>query len=228
MRPVLVLALALLPRVLLGAEDSTRTIKQSTEVLGDVPADLAGRWLVVSTVNLPSGKKRPVAVTWEIRPGDGHLELTLQRSPLPPVIHDAVEAAARAGTSWEPSAVDRRAVVDVWGAPPTTEDDHTAIETKIAAAGAYPAEIADDEMVKASPLAIVLVEDFTGKQHVARTTSIYGIRERTPESFSGPFVTTTLAIAYFAIPITMKGEFRAYRLEPSRSWLERLLSGCRR
>ncbi len=216
----------LLPRALLAADDA---VPQSTEVLGDVPADLAGRWLVVGNVRLPSGKVRPVAVTWEIRSRDGHPELVLQRSPLPVAVHAKVEAAARAGTAWEPDATDRRAVLEGWGKLPP-EGDHTQIESKLAAPGAFPKEIAEDDIVKGSALAIVVTEDFTGKEHVARTTSVYGVRERGPGRLGGTFVTTSLAIAFFPVPITLKGDFQAYRVdaEPPRSWLARLFSGCQR
>ena len=210
-------------------EPAAPSVKETTQVLGDVPADIAGRWLVVGRVNLPSGKARPAARTWEIRPGDGHLELVLGRSPLPPAVTAKGDAAARAGTGWEPDASDQRAVADAWGTG-TPAGDLLEIETVIAAAGSFPPEIVDDETVKGSPLAIVVTENFTGRERVARTISIYGVRERSPMALSGSFVTTTLAIAPFPIPITLKGDFRAYRLDaaPAESWWKRLFTGCRR
>jgi hypothetical protein len=226
---ILACVLALLAPAV-GAADPppSPAIKETTEVLGDVPADMAGRWLVVGRIVLPSGKVRPVAHTWEIRPGEGHLELVVGRSPLPETVAGEIDAAARAGTGWEPTAADRRTIADAWGKIPPA-GDHLAIETKIAAAGAFPPELGEDEVVKGAALAIVTTEAFTGHERVARTISIYGVRERTPTTLAGTFVTTSLAIAPLPIPITLKGDFRAFRVDVApRSWLGRLFSGCRR
>ena len=127
-----------------------------------------------------------------------------------------------------PTEADRRTVAESWGKLPPASD-HVSIETKLAAAGAFPPELRDDDTVEDASLAIVTTENFTGRERVAQTISIYGVRERTATTLAGKLVTTSLAIAPLPIPITLKGDFRAMRVDVApRSWLTRLFAGCRR
>jgi len=78
----------------------------------------------------------------------------------------------------------------------------------------------------------VIKETFSGTQPVKSTISVYGVRERTEQGLAGTFVTSSLAMAPFPIPITLKGDFQAYRIDATpRAGLGRLLdlfAGCRR
>jgi len=220
--------LALVAMLVTTAAVSGDALVQTTEVHGQIPDDVVGRWFAVAQGKLASGALRTILGAWEIRRGPEHLELVLRRAPLPKTITDAVQAAGTGGHEWHPEDSDLRAVRDSWDAPPAA-DDRVEVASRIVGADAFTPELASDAVTKGSELAIVIDERMTGAQHVARTTSVYGVRHRTPTRLGGTFVGTTVAIVFTAVPITFTGDFEAYRLDAgSRSWFERLFSGCRR
>jgi hypothetical protein len=234
MSHALVLALVLAAAPALADPPTTTTVPapvvQKTEVKGNVPADLVGRWLVVALVKLPEGKVRPVARAWEIRRGPEHLELLLSLHPLPGSVNQKVIATGDAGTSWSPDAEDLRLVAAGWDGEPTLGADTTGIETRITASEEYTPEFRADASTRDTKLAIVVQEDFTGRAGALRSISIYGVRDETPRTLGGTFVTTTLAAAPIPIPITLSGDFTAYRVggRATGSWLDRLFAGCHR
>jgi hypothetical protein len=229
-----VLALLVAAAPALADPPTTTTVPapvvQKTEVKGNVPADLVGRWLVVALVKLPEGKVRPVARAWEIRRGPEHLELILSLHPLPGSVNQKVLAAGDAGTSWSPDAEDLRLVAAGWDGEPTLAADTTGIENRITASDEYTPEFRADASTRDTKLAIVLQENFTGRSGALRSISIYGLRDETPTTLGGTFVTTTLAAAPIPIPITLSGDFTAYRVggRATGSWLDRLFAGCHR
>ena len=200
---------------------------ETTEVHGQVPTDIVGRWFAVAQGKTTTGMLRPIARAWEIRRGPEHLELVLRRAPFPKTITDAIQAAGTAKQEWHPQEADLRAVAESWNAPPGP-DDRVEIVSQISTADAFTPELASDAVTQGSELAIVIDERFTGAEHVARTTSMYGIRRRTPTRLDGTFVGTTIAIVFAAVPITFTGDFEAYRVDVGRSWFDRLFAGCGR
>ena len=54
-------------------------VAETTEVFGQLPGDLAGRWLIVNQIKLPSGERRSYPHLWEIRRGPQHVEVVLMR-----------------------------------------------------------------------------------------------------------------------------------------------------
>jgi hypothetical protein len=228
-------ALAVLLCAALALAQTTTTtlgpVKQTTEVKGDVPADVVGRWLVVGLVKLPDGRVRPAPRTWEIRQAAGGMELVVSLHPLPADVNAEVNAAAEAGQPWTPDADDLRRVDASWNDAPTTGSaDVQGIETRITTGAEYPPEYKADAVTKDSKLAILIQENFTGRTAALRSISIYGVRELAPAVLKGSFVNTTLAAAPIPIPITLGGDFTAYRIGAlsGQSWLSRLFSGCRR
>jgi len=74
---------------------------------------------------------------------------------------------------------------------------------------------------------------YSGGQAVRTTYSVFGVRNYTPTVFGGTAIIATLAVAPFPMPITLKGDFQAYRLGEvaPRSVFQRLsdlFSGCGR
>lgn len=200
---------------------------ETTEVHGDIPQELLGRWFAVAQGKVQTGASRTIARGWEIRRGPDHLELVLRRAPLPKDISDAIQAAGTAGRAWQPEDRDLRAIAATWDAAPT--GDQVTIASRLATAAAFTPELARDAVTQGSEVAIVIDEQFTGADRVARTTSVYGVRERGPTTLRGTFVGTTVVIVFAAVPITFTGDFVAYRVDASRSsWFGRLFSGCRR
>jgi hypothetical protein len=98
------------------------------------------------------------------------------------------------------------------------------------APSAYPPEFKDDADTVGTKLAITVQENYTGTGGALRSATLHGVREIGPKTMSGSFVTTTIAAAPIPIPITLKGDFIAYRIEgvAGASWFSRLFSGCQR
>src|SRR5439155_11478239 len=92
------------------APDASGQVTEGTAVEGDVPADVAGRWLVVEQNRLPGGMVRPFVRLWEIRQGRDHLELVLRRVRPPEVLSTKLMAAGSANRPWIPADGDLRAL----------------------------------------------------------------------------------------------------------------------
>ena len=233
-RSIAALAVVLCAALALAQSTTTTTpgqVKQTTEIKGDVPADLVGRWLAVGLVKLPDGRVRPAPRTWEIRRAAGHVELIISLHPLPTEVNAEVNTAAEAGQPWTPDADDLRRIEASWNDAPTTGSaDVQGIDSRISTAAEYPPEYKADAVTKDSKLAILIQENFTGRTAALRSISIYGVRELTPTALKGSFVNTTLAAAPIPIPITLGGDFTAYRIGTAgeQSWFGRLFSGCQR
>ena len=224
MSPIRLACALLLVATATFAEPFTET----TKVEGDVPADIIGRWFVVAQGKAKTGLTRTIVQAWELRRGSEHLELVFRRTPLPQPITDAIQEAGTAGREWHPSDDDLRAVATTWEGPPAA-DDRVEVVSRLVAPSAFTPDLADDDVTKGSELAIVVDERFTGAEHIARTTSIFGIRQRTPTTLRGTFVGTTIAIVFSAVPITFTGEFEAQRVDArAHSWWDRLFAGCGR
>jgi len=209
-------------------------VVETTDVLGQVPDDLAGRWLVVNQLKLPSGELRSYPHLWEIRRGREHLEVVLKRVEIPVDLMKKVQEGGSSPTPWTPGADDLHLLDERWEQLPPTSADWTKIEHKLYGADAFTEELKSDEETKDSKLALVTKETFSGAQPVKSTISVYGFREVAPNGQSGAFVTTSIAAAPLPIPITLKGDVKVYRVgepPPPPSILQRILdmfSGCRR
>lgn len=212
-------------------------VSETTQVLGTIPADIVGRWLTVGSIKLPSGIVRPVPRALEIRQGPEHLEVLVGRHPLPDSVNKKVAAASEAGKPYVPDAEDLRAVDETWGKLPKIEVNYSKIENKILGPDKYPPEFADDETTKGAMFAITTHEHFAGGTATVRSFTVYGVRELKPGQMGGNYLTSTIAAAPMPIPIVLKGDFQAYRVngggtapgtEPSGSWLDRLFAGCHR
>jgi hypothetical protein len=206
-----------------------------TEVLGSVPQEFVGRWLMVGSIKLPSGQERPVPRTIEIRKGPEHLEVRVTREPLPESVNKKIEAASQKGTAWTPDAEDLKTVDESWGKLPKIEVSYAKIDHKILAAEAYTAEYQEDETTKDAKFAITINEQFAGRTGAIRSYAVYGVQQLTGDTMSGRYLTSTIAAAPMPIPIVLKGDFKGYRLggagapapASGGSWLDRLFAGCR-
>jgi hypothetical protein len=209
-------------------------VPETTEVSGDLPADLAGRWFAVCQIKLPSGQIHPFARMWEIRPGPDHLEMVLHRSGLPSTINDEINKAGIAGQEWDPKPEELRALGAGWESMAPLSTAYAAIDNKIVGASAFTPEMKNDDATRGGLLALVTKESFAGER-VNSSFTVLGVHERTPNELKGRFVTSSIAAGPMPIPITLTGEFTAYRVgslaagEASAPWWRRLLdvfSGC--
>jgi hypothetical protein len=233
--PLLLLALQLVDRHAVAQEPPADAppppIEQTSTVGGEIPREVAGRWVAFATVNLPSGLKRHFGQMWEVTKDH---ELRLLFGGLPEGVERRMGEASEKGTDWEATPEDVHEVAAGWDVaskePPGP--NYAKVENQLLASSAYPPEFERDAITKGSEYAFVFNELFA-RQAVTRTYTIYAVRNREPERLTGRFITSSTAAAPFPIPITLKGEFAAYRVggEPieEEGWLQRFLavfSGC--
>jgi len=221
-----------LPPATTPPEAAPPAVPVTTDVQGNVPQDIVGRWFAVCQVKLLSGAARPITRLFEIRQGSEHLEL-VQGGDVPSAVTQKLNVAANAGQAWTPAPEDLRAVDENWRALRIDPHSYAKVEYRTLGSDAFPPEFAEDETTKGSQFAIALKENFAGAQAVRMTYSVFGVRDRTPTVLSGTAVISTLAVGPFPLPITLKGDFQAFRLgeTPARSVLQRLsdlFSGCGR
>jgi len=218
------------------AQDSTTTtttpteVKETTEVQGDVPEDVVGRWLVVAHVKLTDGTRRPVARTMEIRRKDSSMEIVLPRETLPPDMNLRLSQATNLTSDWVPTPEELHQVAETWGKRERMDTDVQSVMNKLIGSSSYPPEFKDDADTKDTKFAITFQENYSGRRGALRSYTLHGVKEIGPKTMSGSFVTTTLAAAPIPIPITLGGDFTAYRVgaASAQSWLARLFSGCHR
>jgi len=215
----------------LSPEGAPPEVPATTDVQGKVPPDIVGRWLTVCQVKLPSGQVRPITRLFEVRKGSEHLELVLG-GDVPSPVNQKLNAAANAGQPWTPTVEDLRETDEKWERLRLDPNTYKKVEYRLLGGDAFPPEFAEDETTKGSRFAMAVKENFSRGQ-AAWTYWVFGVRDQTPTVLSGTALISTLAIAPLPVPITLKGEFQAYRLAepPPRSLVQRLLdlfSGCRR
>ena len=222
-----------------GGTAAPATPPEKTDVEGTVPGDILGRWLMVTQIKLPSGLITPTARMIEIRQGPEHPEVFLRRAELPDSVSQKVRQAAAANQPWTPADGDLHEVAEQWDTLPSVVADYRSIESKLVGADAYSPEFQEDETTKGSSFAITVREAFSGAQPLQSTYSLFAVRERGDSRLDGTFAMSSIAIAPFPIPITLRGDFQGYRVAdpapppppPVRSWWQRVLdvfSGCRR
>jgi hypothetical protein len=192
---------------------------ESTAVEGDVPADLAGRWLVVEQSRLVAGGTvQPFVRLWDMQRGPEHLELVLRRTRLPESVAAKLAAAGGAGGPWTPDNEDLHETAERWDDLPPSSAEVQRIDHRLSRP-AHDAESGGDG------LEIVTEEGFAGTRPLRGRRSVYTVRERDTTRLSGSFVTVSELDTPTRLTITLRGEFQAYRLPavPPRSWLRRAL-----
>jgi|SRR5438552_1884192 len=190
---------------------------EGTALEGDVPADLAGRWLIVEQNRLPGGVVHPFARLWEIRQGQEHFELVLRRVRLPEVLITKIVAAGSANRPWMPAEGDLHALAERWDDLPASAADAERIEHRLLGPGALPDP--------GSSLMIATEERFAGSGPVRTRRAVYTVGQRAPGRLAGTFVNESTVEAPAPVSITLRGDFQAYRVPvvPPRSRLHRLL-----
>ena len=209
---------------------------QRSEVSGEIPAEFLGHWVGFASVKLPSGLERHFARMWELteapegHPDEYHVQLMFGH--LPEGVARRMAEASKDGTPWEATPEDLHEIEQQWARLKTTPGGNYAeVEAKLTEAKEYPEDFERDAITKGSQYAFSFNEIFA-RQAVTRTYTIYAIRNREPDRLTGTFITSSTAAAPFPIPITLKGEFAAYRVggapapKKEESWFQGLFSGC--
>jgi len=210
--------------------------QQTTKILGELPADLPGRWLALGQVALASGNRRSVPVLWEITRADGNLVLTVEFATLPPAMQKAVDDSNAAEKGWTPTPADLAALADGWDTLPRGQPGVATVETELIGHDAYDEEIKKDDAVKDTLWMVRTSQSFLpSAAPMIKQVSVYGASRAVGNGWEGTFAHLMLAAAPFPIPISLKGDFHLYRLGgsggPAKGFLARLFdafSGCGR
>jgi hypothetical protein len=230
-----------------GEEPPTST----TEVLGTIPVDLRGLWLLVA--NGKAGESQLVRNTVElysIAQKDGALDVELLVRDLPKKLQDDIASADKASRPWTPTEADLgllRSEVDALEAgDPMRYVKHA---TRLVAPDRYAADLhaPNQSMVENSAFAIEIEHDYRPRPVEGRTAqliadkAVYAVRESEPPRLEGEHLRTILAAGFVPVPINFSGPFTLYRLRdasewapPPQSftarlaaWTETLFRGCR-
>lgn len=203
---------------------------QTTEVKGDIPTDLVGRWLFMGQVT-PTGPV-PVPRLVEFRQGSGGLEVMWGPGELPKDLQEKSNAVGP-GKAWIPTDADFKTLAREWDHIEPAITDQTKIENQLLVAAQYPVEFTKEPHLDGTTFAVVSRETFSGARRVSTTFSIFAVKDRTADRMTGPFMMISVAMGMFPIPIAVKGDFVAYRIEAASepTFLERLTGmfrGCGR
>jgi hypothetical protein len=209
--------------------------EQTTHVAGTVP-DLAGRWLIVAQVEISPSSALATSTTslWDVAVTDGKPVVTLRLVDLPPILQESLGKASAAHVAWEPTTRELADLGEAWASLPATERGIGHVDTKITGSDAFDDVMKGEERMKGARFMIQQVVDFRpGTGRPIKDVYIYGAMEQRPDGWTGNYMSASVAPTPVPIPITLKGTFRAYRLEAvsKRGLLARLLdvfSGCGR
>jgi hypothetical protein len=207
--------------------------EQTTQVSGTVP-DLAGRWLVVSRIELGSSGAltTTTAALWDVTMAGGKPSVTLRQADLPPALRESLEKASAAHAAWEPSAGELADLRQSWDSLSPAEHGIGHVETKITGSDAFDDVMKGEERMKGARFVIQQVVDFRpGGGRPIKDVYIYGALEQRPDGWAGNYMSASVAPTPVPIPITLNGTFRAYRLESQRGLLARMMdvfAGCGR
>lgn len=199
-----------------ASEDAAvRPTLQKTTVRGEAPP-LAGRWLALGIVNLPSGTHRNVPALWEVVGSGKDLVLNVRIADLPEAQKKAADGASDAEKIWEPTRSDLDAILAAWDTLPPQAVRTETVETDISSHDAF------DDAAKAEAAtkdAVWLVKQTfnldAAAAPVIRQAALYAALAHPAGAWEweGNYTYVILAAAPFPIPITLTGTFRLYRLD---------------
>lgn len=186
----------------------------TTTTEGELPAELAGRWVVVEQNRLRTGLVQPFARLWEFRRGATGVELDVARVRLPESVSRQLTAAGHANRGWLPDDETLRRTAEEWDELPESDGDVQQAEYRI---------IGDAS--GGTTFAITTEERSSGTGPVTLTRGAYNVREWSPQRFVGTFAHFAEVGAPGPTSITLNGTFQAYRLPdvPPRSRLRRFV-----
>ena len=237
----LVVSAASLP---VAAEDTTTTTQpplpppaQKTVVRGTPPKDLAGRWLAVGWIELPSGGRVRTAPTlWEIKQDD-QLALTVYFGVLPPAQQKELNDANTAEKRWQPSPADIAQLAAAWDTMPMSDPRLVSIDSEIVGHDGFDQSFSSDAKTRDAVWVVRQLEQFhPSASPTIKTINVYAALEPREGGWFGNFTTATVAAVPLPIPIMLNGTFQLYRVvggapPPPRGLLGRLmdfLQGCGR
>lgn len=174
---------------------------------GPVPAGLAGRWLVVATVEGNTGVKTPLALGLNFESTEAGLVLAQLLDPLPGTLGSA---AQREGKPWVPTD---RELADLRAAWPAATPGTGDAESSVFGRGKLPADVSTGPKGKRRLAFFTFTRSFPGDQ-VSRRSLGFTVDSMTPNEFKGTLqsVTTILIPTVGVAPLGLSGPYRARRV----------------
>ncbi len=192
-------------------------VKKEVTVDGEVPGPMLGRWLVLTTLNLPDGPS-PNASLLEVTLGaDGKINFEHRTRDLPADVLDAAKAAGKAGKDFTPTQEQLRKLDASWSTFPTDVEAPPVRGLKywFVARDHYTDEFKTDEGARDAK-ATLIVSRFPiappGGRAPTRTDLFFFIKDLTPERLTGPYTSFQLVAGFAPVPVTLQGGFTAYRV----------------
>jgi hypothetical protein len=188
---------------------------QETKVLGTLPADLEGRWLLMSWLDLPQDRTQTTAAIFEVARDGDRLVVQKRYVTFPATQQAEIDASNHEGkTHWEPSADDLKQIAAGWESLPPFDPYLTSVTTELIGADAFDDTIKSDERSKGAKWLLRTVENFRAAPeiHSIRQVSAYPVTDSRGDGYVANFTALHLAAAPLPIPITIHGTARFYRL----------------
>jgi hypothetical protein len=210
-----------------AAQDASAPQRQdpptsTTEVLGTIPVDLRGLWLLVANGKVgDSPVVRNTVELYSIAQKDGALDVELLVRDLPKKLQDDIASADKASRPWTPTEADlkllRREVDALEAGDPMRYVKHT---TRLVAADRYAADLraGTQSMVENSAFAIEIEHGYRPgpvegqKAQLMADKALYAVEKSEPQRLEGEHLRNILAAGFVPVPINLSGPFTLYRL----------------
>jgi hypothetical protein len=193
----------------------------TTEVVGEVPTDLTGTWLMVANGKLTDGRFRNTVELYTVANNGSGLDFQLLIRDLPPRIKQVVEDSNKELRVWTPTPADVQEIGKaVDGLEPLDPMRYIRHTVKIVGKDKSGEAIRPQLQEQASKGAFSLeIEHAYRPQPVQGNNAqlmadkaLYTVEKVEPALLEGQHVRTILAAGFVPVPITTSGEFRMYRL----------------
>jgi hypothetical protein len=194
-----------------------------TDVIGQVPIDLRGVWLIVSNGKFPNGKFRNTLDIESIVQRDGQLAVEPLLVELPAEWQQQIDAANKTMQEWKPTpeqvAALGRSLDSLQRVDPKRYVKHTV---RIVAPAKYGEALKPElqGLVKDTLFSVEIQHDYrpqpitdanTRNVQLMSDKAFYGIQHTEPEP-EGEHIRTILAAGFVPIPINTNGPFVMHRL----------------
>jgi hypothetical protein len=192
-------------------------VKKEVKVDGDVPESLLGRWLVLTTLNLPDGPSPNASLLEVTRGADGKVTFEHRNQDLPAELIDAAKAASKAGKDFVPSQEQLADLTANWSKFPADLERPPVRGLKywFITHDKYTDEFKGDESARDAK-AVLIVSRFPipapGGRAPVRNDLFFFIKDLTKERLKGPYTNFQLITGFAPVPVTLQGGFTAYRV----------------
>jgi hypothetical protein len=202
-----------------------------TTVDGTAP-DIAGRWLLLTSVGIGTSAKKILASVLDVRRSDDRLEIRERHVVLPPAQKEALRRGnEELGGVWAPTASDLDAIERAWDSLEIEERGIAKMTHQVTGRDAFDDDLKNDALTKDALWVIRQSYVFFpgGSRPTNHANLIAPLRREDDGGYSGNYLAVAVAAAPFPIPIKFEGTFRLIPIGRTRSWWARIgdfFAGC--